>query len=350
MYKGVIRPVLFTYDPEKVHHLVVRLLKFAHYVPFLPAIIRKYSFVTDKALKTEVAGLTFQNRVGLAAGFDKNADFFNEFSIFGFSFIEIGTVTPLAQPGNEKPRLFRLPHSQALINRMGFNNKGVSYAASRLQNKRKRTLIGGNIGKNTLTLNENAADDYYKCFMELYDHVDYFTVNVSCPNIKDLHKLQDQESLRGILHKITTARKTKPVYKPVFLKISPDLTFKQLDETISLYFEAGLDGIIATNTTTDRTCLKAPENILNQIGPGGLSGNPLKERALQMVSYICKQSNGRIPVIGVGGIMDENDAVDMIRAGASLLQVYTGFIYNGPFIIRKMNKAISAYLSSMNKV
>lgn len=344
MYKAIIRPVLFLFDPEKVHHLVIFLVKFLHFLPGVPALIRKYSFINDPVLKITVAGIPFENRVGMAAGFDKNASCYNDFSIFGFSFIEIGTVTPVAQPGNPRPRLFRLKHDMALINRMGFNNKGVDNAALNLEGKRRKIVIGGNIGKNTATLNEVAVDDYYRCFMRLYDAVDYFVVNISCPNIKDMDKLQDQASLRKILHKLTEARREKQVYRPIFLKISPDITFKQIDGMLEIYRETGLDGIIATNTTTDRHCLDDKEGILQRIGPGGLSGKPLKERSIEIVRYICKQSNGNIPVIGVGGIMNESDAVEMIKAGASLVQIYTGFVYNGPFIVRKMNRAIAGYL------
>jgi len=345
MYKGLIRPLLFLFDPEKVHHLVVFLVKILNRIPGIKVLLKKSLFYRDALLKTTVAGMNFENRVGMAAGFDKNADFYNDFAVFGFSFMEVGTVTPVPQPGNPKPRLFRLPKDQALINRMGFNNKGVDYAAKKLENRSKKVIIGGNIGKNTATLNEKAADDYLKCFLRLYEVVDYFAVNISCPNIKDLDKLQDQDSLSGILNRLTGARKERPAYKPIFLKISPDLTFKQLDETLALYFEAGLDGLIATNTTSDRTCLNGREAMINRIGPGGLSGSPLKQRSLEIIRYICKQSEGRIPVIGVGGIITEEDAVDMIRAGASLIQVYTGFIYNGPLIVKRMNRAIARYLS-----
>lgn len=345
MYKGLIRPLLFLFDPEKVHHSVVFMVKFIYRIPGLRSLVQKGFDFRHSSLKIQIAGLTFKNRVGLAAGFDKNADFYNEFTLFGFSFVEIGTVTPFPQPGNPKPRLFRIPKDQALINRMGFNNKGVEYAAEQLSKKGKKTIVGGNIGKNTVTLNEKAADDYYRCFTSLYNLVDYFVVNVSCPNIKDLEKLQDQDSLRGILMKLNDFRKKRPEYKPVFLKISPDITFRQLDETLLLYRETGLDGLIASNTTTDRTCLNGSEKLINQIGSGGLSGLPLKERSLEIVRYICKQSGNTIPVIGVGGIMTPQDAVDMIKAGASLVQVYTGFIYNGPQIVRKMNKAIARYLS-----
>jgi dihydroorotate dehydrogenase len=290
-----------------------------------------------------IAGLHFTNRVGLAAGFDKNAEFFNEFSMFGFSFIEIGTVTPKPQPGNPKPRLFRLKNENALINRMGFNNKGLEHAVSQLKNRNRKVIIGGNIGKNTATANENAAADYAACFDGLYDSVDYFAINVSCPNIAGMEKLQDQDSLREILLSVMKIRAQKPVNKPVFLKISPDLTFSQIDEVISLYNEVGLDGIIATNTTTDRKCLA--ENA-DHYGNGGLSGKPLASRSVEIVSYICKQSDGMIPVIGVGGIMSKDDALSMIRAGARLLQVYTGFIYEGPFLVRDINRALEEYFQA----
>jgi dihydroorotate dehydrogenase len=345
MYKALIRPLFFLMDPEKAHHLVVLLVKIITSVPGVNSLLRKLLTYRHSLLKTTVAGLTFENKIGLAAGFDKNADFYNEFTAFGFSFIEIGTVTPVAQPGNPRPRLFRLPKDRALINRMGFNNKGVAYAANQLKNRKQNVIIGGNIGKNTVTLNQNASEDYLKCFRVLYDCVDYFAVNVSCPNIKDLDKLQDTDSLRDILNILVRERSKRSIFRPLFLKISPDLTFKQLDETIALVLEVGLDGIIATNTTTDRTCLTSDIHT----GPGGLSGLPLKQRSLEMVRYICKQVDGRIPVIGVGGIITPQDAVDMIAAGASLVQVYTGFIYDGPMIVRKSNRAIAKYLEAVTE-
>lgn len=344
MYKAIIRPFFFLLDPERAHHLVVFLVKWLAFVPGVKPLLRKSLSYSTPLLKTEVAGLLFDNKVGMAAGFDKNAEFYRDFSMFGFSFFEIGTVTPVAQPGNPKPRLFRLIPDIALINRMGFNNKGVVYAANRLKNRDHSLIIGGNIGKNTLTPNEKASEDYRYCFNILYDHVDYLVVNVSCPNIAGLEKLQDQDSLREILDTIMEERNKKPTRKPVFLKISPDLSFQQIDETLTLYREAGLDGIIATNTTTRRTDLLTGRDQVTKIGSGGLSGTPLKKRALEVVSYICKQSQNSIPVIGVGGIMTPEDAVDMIRAGASLVQVYTGFIYEGPFLVRRMNKAIQQYL------
>ncbi|HLO57566.1 MAG TPA: quinone-dependent dihydroorotate dehydrogenase [Bacteroidales bacterium] len=346
MYKGFIRPLLFLIDPEKVHHLVVFFVRLLSGVPGLNNLIKKALFIKHKSLKTTVAGLHFNNKVGLAAGFDKNAEFFDEFAAFGFSFIEIGTVTPLPQPGNPKPRLFRLPEDKALINRMGFNNKGADYAAAKLRKRRTNIIIGGNIGKNTATPNEKAPQDYLTVFKTLYDQVDYFTVNVSCPNIKDLDKLQDSDSLADILGPLVKFRSEQAIRRPVFLKISPDISFRQLDETLEVYSRMGLDGIIATNTTTDRKCLSYDADFIVKTGAGGLSGLPLKQRALDIVRYICKQSEGRIPVIGVGGIMTAEDAVDMIKAGAVLVQVYTGFIYEGPLIVKRCNQAIAEYLSS----
>jgi dihydroorotate dehydrogenase len=345
MYKAIFRPVLFLIDPEKIHHLVVFGVRFLTSIPGVKRIIQNFLTYNHPLLKTEIAGLQFTNKVGMAAGFDKNADFYNEFSVFGFSFIEIGTVTPLPQLGNPKPRLFRLLKDRALINRMGFNNKGAKHAADQLKNRDRSLIIGGNIGKNSLTSNENAADDYEKCFGLLYNEVDYLVVNVSCPNIQGLEMLQDRKALKEILERVMRVRAEKPVFKPVFLKISPDLSFEQLDDILALYHLVGLDGIIATNTTKSREDLKTSKSVVTKIGSGGLSGQPLKNRSLEIIRYICKQSENSIPVIGVGGILTAHDAVDMIKAGASLVQVYTGFIYDGPFIVRRINKALKDYLS-----
>jgi dihydroorotate dehydrogenase len=344
MYKSVLRPILFLIDPERVHHLVVGTVRFLDKIPGVRNAMIRITNKPDPSGGVTIAGLHFPNRVGLAAGFDKNAEFFNEFSMFGFSFIEIGTVTPKPQPGNKKPRLFRLKSENALINRMGFNNKGLENAVNQLRKRNSNIIIGGNIGKNTATLNENAAEDYAACFDGLYDSVDYFAINVSCPNIAGMEKLQDHDSLRDILLSVMKIRAQKPLRKPVFLKISPDLTFRQIDEVIDLYTETGLDGIIATNTTTDRNCLA--ENA-DHYGPGGLSGKPLAARSAEIVSYICKHSDGAIPVIGVGGIMNRDDALSMIRAGAQLLQVYTGFIYEGPFLVRHINIALKEYFQAV---
>jgi dihydroorotate dehydrogenase len=340
MYKTVLRPILFRIDPERVHHMVVLAVKFLDKIPGIRRAMIGFTNKPDPSGGITIAGLHFPNRVGLAAGFDKNAEFFNEFSMFGFSFIEIGTITPQPQPGNTKPRLFRLKNDNALINRMGFNNKGLAHAVRQLGKRNSHLIIGGNIGKNTATKNENAAADYAACFEGLYDSVDYFAINVSCPNIAGMEKLQDQDSLRDILTAVMKIRAQKAISKPVFLKISPDLTYKQVDEVLELYAEVGLDGIIATNTTTDRKCLSEKAD---NYGPGGLSGKPLATRSVEIVSYICKQSGGVIPVIGVGGIMSKDDAIAMIRAGAKLLQVYTGFIYEGPFLVRDINIALKEY-------
>ncbi len=343
MYKSLIRPLLFLLKPETVHHLVAFLIKCLVFIPGMKKLSAAWFSYKGNKLGIEVAGLHFSNRVGMAAGFDKNADFYDDFSIFGFSFIEIGTVTPLAQPGNSKPRLFRLPVDKALVNRMGFNNKGVQYAAKKLGNRDKSIIIGGNIGKNTATPNENAPADYLTCFNALYDFVDYLVVNVSCPNVAGLEKLQDQDSLREILDILVKERKTRPLRKPVFLKISPDLSFRHIDEIIALCHETGIDGIIATNTTTRREGLFTSGERIRDIGPGGLSGAPLKKRATEVISYICKQSGNTLPVIGTGGILTPEDALDMIKAGASLVQVYTGFIYEGPLVVKRINQAFEKY-------
>lgn len=349
MYKTLLRPLLFLIDPEKIHHFIVFAVKLANRIPGMGILLKKCFTYRHPVLSTRVAGLEFPGKVGMAAGFDKNADFYNDFSVFGFSFIEIGTVTPLPQPGNQKPRLFRLPADRALVNRMGFNNKGLDHAVRQLRSPDRKVLIGGNIGKNTATSNTHAAADYLKCFEGLYDVVDYFVVNVSCPNIKDLDKLQDTESLGEILRAIMTARAQKEQKKPVFLKISPDLSRKHIDETLELYRRTGLDGIVATNTTTSRAGLHTSNDKISEIGSGGLSGNPLKERSLEIVRYICKQSVNSIPVIASGGILTPEDAIDMINAGASLVQVYTGFVYEGPFIVRRIDKAIAKTLSALRK-
>jgi dihydroorotate dehydrogenase len=279
--------------------------------------------------------------VGLAAGFDKNASVYREFYAFGFSFIEVGTVTPLGQQGNEKPRSFRIKKDRGLINRMGFNNHGAAAAAARLARKRPKGLIlGGNIGKNTQTPNERAVDDYEAVFSAIYEGVDYFVVNVSCPNISDLRKLQDQDSLEQILGRIMELRELREEKKPVLLKISPDLNEKQLDETLEIVDRLKLDGIVATNTTVSREGLLSPAEKIQAIGKGGMSGAPITARSLEVVRYIHQKSKGKLPIIAVGGIMSVKDALNMLDAGASLIQIYTGFIYQGPGLARKINRAI----------
>ncbi len=342
MYKGIIRPLLFLLKPEAVHGLVVRGLKILFAIPFVkPLVKRKFGYNQSSKLKRNLFGLEFDNPIGLAAGFDKNADLYSHFDAFGFSFIEVGTVTPRAQPGNPKPRSFRLKKDKALINRMGFNNKGLENAVKNLKRRKKSgIIIGGNIGKNTLTPNDKAHEDYFCCFKELYDHVDYFVVNVSCPNIKDLKQLQDTENLKGILSKVTLYRSSQKQYKPILLKVSPDLTVEQLDSNIETAQQFGLDGFVATNTTISRENLSTNKHIVDSIGNGGLSGEPLKNRATEVIRYIHIKTKGSMPIIGIGGISSVEDALEKLDAGASLIQLYTGFIYEGPGIVKRICKAI----------
>lgn len=341
MYKSVLRPILFKLYPETVHHLVVKLVKTSFKIPGIPGIVGSIYTYKNPVLETKFLGLLFPNKVGLAAGFDKDATFYNEFSRFGFGHIEIGTVTPKPQPGNDKPRLFRLPKDKALINRMGFNNLGVDEAVERLKRRKTNIVIGGNIGKNTATPNEKAVDDYVYCFEKLYDYVDYFVVNVSCPNITDLHELQDKDNLKIILKALIDKRSTKNTKKPVLLKISPDLNFNQVDDTLDIATSIGIDGLVVTNTTITRDNLTTDKQLVDNIGRGGMSGKPIKERSTRMIQYISDKTNKKMPIIGVGGIMSAEDALDKIKAGASLVQVYTGFIYEGPIIAKKINKALA---------
>ncbi len=341
MYKALIRPLLFKLDPEFVHSLVVKLIKFVHYLPFGGLLLKKIFTFNNPSLKRNFLGLKFENPVGLAAGFDKNAQYYKEFANLGFSFIEIGTVTPKGQSGNPKKRSFRLPADKALINRMGFNNKGVDEV---VENLKKRTdfsvIIGGNIGKNTLTPNEEAVNDYITCFNKLYDYVDYFVVNVSCPNISNLHKLQDKDSLMEILKAISNHRINKKIRKPVLLKISPDLNFEQIDDVLDIVNENQIDGIVATNTSISREGLITSKDVITNIGKGGLSGAPLKDRATEIIRYISLKTNNQLPIIAVGGIFTKDDAIEKIEAGATLVQLYTGFIYEGPFLIKRICKSL----------
>jgi len=341
MYRYLIRPLLFLLPPETIHHLLVSFLRIVFKIPGVLPLVKTCYHVRHKALETEFLGLQFSNPVGLAAGFDKNASVYREFHAFGFSFVEVGTVTPLGQPGNEKPRSFRIKKDRGLINRMGFNNHGAEAAAAKLARKRPKGLVlGGNIGKNTQTPNERAVDDYEAVFHAIYDGVDYFVVNVSCPNISDLRKLQDQDSLEQILGRIMELRKKRETQKPVLLKISPDLNEQQLDETLEIVKRLKLDGIVATNTTVSRENLKTPADQIQAIGNGGMSGAPITSRSLEIVRYIHQKSEGKLPIIAVGGIMSVEDALNMLDAGASLIQLYTGFIYEGPGLARRINRAI----------
>ena len=340
MYKSIIRPILFLLSPERVHHLVVFAVKFGFKIPGVAKLIALAYRVNSPSLVTKVAGLTFQNPVGLAAGFDKDATFYNEFSAFGFGFIEIGTVTPKAQPGNPKPRSFRLPKDGALINRMGFNNLGVDNAVKNLAKaRRKGMVIGGNIGKNTQTPNEQAVSDYEYAFRILYPHVDYLVINISCPNVANLRNLQDKDSLGNILDALSEIRRKQTVYKPIFLKVSPDLTNEHLDETLETASKYGVDGFIATNTTISRENLNSPNALVTTIGNGGLSGKPIAQRSTEVIRYI-REKQPTTPIIGVGGIFTPEDALEKIEAGANLVQIYTGFIYSGPSLVKKINKKL----------
>lgn len=342
MYKTIIRPLLFYFDPEKIHHVVVGGLKLAFRIPGIGKIVNRLYAVNDPLLEREVFGLRFSNPVGIAAGFDKNAAVFNELAAFGFGHIEIGTVTPKPQTGNPKPRLFRLPADKGLINRMGFNNMGALMAQSKLKQKTTKAIIGGNLGKNTLTPNSKAIADYVFNFETLFDVVDYFVVNVSCPNISDLHELQDQDALLGILGAIQQINKSKVKPKPVLLKVSPDLNNKQLDEVIDIVKRTGIDGIVATNTTITRHTIMLEKQKAEQAGKGGLSGLPIRDRSTDVIRYLSEKSGRAFPIIGVGGIFTAEDALEKLDAGADLVQVYTGFIYEGPGIARKINKALLA--------
>lgn len=335
MYKQIIRPILFKFDPEAVHHFTFSAVKLANKIPGFSAICKSIYEVNDPRLEREVFGLKFKNPVGLAAGFDKDAKLYQELSNFGFGFIEIGTLTPKAQDGNPKKRLFRLKEDSAIINRMGFNNGGVQQAVERLK-RNKGVLIGGNIGKNKVTPNEDAVSDYEICFDALYDYVDYFVVNVSSPNTPNLRALQDKEPLTQLLQTLQNKNLTKPKQKPILLKIAPDLTDEQLFDIIDIVKDTKIAGVIANNTTISREGLQSE----NKVETGGLSGKPLTKRSTEVIRFLSENSNKAFPIIGVGGIHSAEDALEKLEAGASLVQLYTGFIYEGPALIKEINNAI----------
>lgn len=335
MYKLLIRPILFCFDPEKVHYFTFSLIRRLAKIPGFSLLFRALYEVKDSRLETEVFGLKFKNPVGLAAGFDKNAVLYKELSDFGFGFIEIGTITPKAQDGNPKKRLFRLKEDSAIINRMGFNNGGVDEAVLRLK-QNNGVLIGGNIGKNKVTPNEEATSDYEICFEALFDYVDYFVVNVSSPNTPNLRALQDKEPLTDLLQTLQNKNLAKPKQKPILLKIAPDLTDEQLLDIIDIINETKIAGVIATNTTLSREGLASE----NKIETGGLSGKPLAKRSTEVIRFLSEKSNKSFPIIGVGGIHTAEDAIEKLEAGASLVQLYTGFIYEGPALVKAINKAI----------
>jgi dihydroorotate dehydrogenase len=335
MYKLLIRPILFCFDPEKVHYFTFSLIRIVSKIPGFSGLFLALYEVKDSRLETEVFGLKFKNPVGLAAGFDKNAVLYKELSNFGFGFIEIGTITPKAQNGNPKKRLFRLKEDSAIINRMGFNNGGVDEAVLRLK-QNNGVLIGGNIGKNKVTPNQEATSDYEICFEALFDYVDYFVVNVSSPNTPNLRALQDKEPLTELLQTLQNKNLAKPKQKPILLKIAPDLTDEQLLDIIDIINETKIAGVIATNTTLSRDGLSSE----NKIEMGGLSGKPLTKRSTEVIRFLSEKSNKSFPIIGVGGIHTAEDAIEKLEAGASLVQLYTGFIYEGPALVKAINKAI----------
>lgn len=341
MYKAIIRPILFLFDPEKVHYFSFSLIKILSKIG-LSGLFRSLFVVDDSRLEKELFGLTFKNPVGLAAGFDKNALLYNELSDFGFGFVEIGTLTPKPQSGNPKPRLFRLEEDKAIVNRMGFNNLGVFDAVEQLK-KNHRILIGGNIGKNKGTPNDEAVKDYLICFDALFDHVDYFVVNVSSPNTPGLRELQDKEPLTALLDELQRendkySRKKNVKRKPILLKIAPDLTDSQLLDIIEIVGSTKIDGIIAANTTIERKNLKSHAILLEEAG--GLSGMPLKNRSTEVIRFLSEKSNKSFPIIGVGGIHSAEDALEKLDAGADLIQLWTGFVYEGPGLVKKINKAL----------
>tara|TARA_B100000959_G_scaffold40564_1_gene40213 strand:+ start:1576 stop:2604 length:1029 start_codon:yes stop_codon:yes gene_type:complete len=339
MYK-IVRSFLFLFNPEFIHNLSFKLIKFGAIIPGKMWGWRLLFKVNDTRLEREVFGLRFDNPIGLAAGFDKDAKLFEELASFGFGFIEIGTVTPLPQDGNPKPRLFRLKEDNAIINRMGFNNEGIEAIVARLRRKKSNIIIGGNIGKNKVTPNERAVNDYEICFEKLFPYVDYFTVNVSSPNTPGLRELQGKGPLTVVLKRLQELNSQKENRKPILLKIAPDLSNKQLDDIILIVSDTNIDGVVATNTTIDRSSLKTDKNKIKEIGNGGLSGKPVKERSTEVIKYLSEKSNKAFPIIGVGGIHSAKDAIEKLEAGATLLQVYTGFIYEGPTLVKRINKTL----------
>jgi dihydroorotate dehydrogenase len=340
VYKLLIRPILFLFDPEKVHYFTFSLIRILCKIPYVASVFRSLYQVKNKKLERKLFGLTFINPVGLAAGFDKNAVLYNELANFGFGFIEIGTVTPKGQLGNPKKRLFRLKEDQGIINRMGFNNDGVEEAIKNLKKNKHKVIIGGNIGKNTETKLEDYTQDYLEVFKELHPFVDYFVLNVSCPNVGSHAKLNDKDYLFELITECQSQNNLFKIKKPILLKIAPDLNNSQLDEIIELVAETNIDGVIASNTSTTRDNLNASKERLQEIGNGGVSGQPIKDQSTQVIKYLADTSNKSFPIIGVGGIHSAEDALEKLNAGADLVQVYTGFIYEGPGLIKKINKAL----------
>ena len=340
MYK-LLKSLIFRFSPEQAHELTMKLLSVACAIPGMAAAMKAHYAVRHPSLEVNVAGLRFPNPVGLAAGFDKDAKWLKELRTLGFGFVEIGTVTPRAQSGNPKPRLFRLPKDQGIINRMGFNNGGVEAAVERLKRRPKGLIVGGNIGKNKVTPNDEADEDYMACFQALHPHVDYFVVNVSSPNTPGLRDLQAKEPLAKLLRSLMSENRLQEQERPIFLKIAPDLTDEQLDDIVELVSETGIAGVIATNTTISRAGLKTNANDVEAMGAGGLSGAPVRDRSTEVIRYLHTKSGGSFPIIGVGGIASGADAQEKLEAGASLVQVYSGLVYEGPGLVKRINRHLS---------
>jgi len=345
-YQKIVRPILFLFPAEQAHQLTFKALKWLLKPDWLKNILKRTYHVQNESLKRKVFGISFPNPIGLAAGFDKDGKLFRELACFGFGFIEVGTVTPKAQPGNPKPRLFRLTKDSGLINRMGFNNQGVKSLVQQLKKRNQDLIIGGNIGKNKDTPNRLAVDDYLICFEHLHPWVDYFAINVSSPNTPNLRDLQEKEPLKKLLNEIQLVNSKKAKSKPILLKIAPDLSIQQLDDVIELIDVCKIDGVIATNTTTGRKGLNTDPKIIESIGAGGLSGKPLKTKSTEVIRYLKENAIKPFPVIAVGGIVTAEDAIEKLNAGADLVQVYTGFIYEGPGMVKKINHEIIRYNES----
>ncbi len=340
MYKNLVKPLLFKLNTENAHHFSMAMLTFAIHIPGVAWFLKQCFKSDDSCKRVTICGIEFPNVVGLAAGFDKDARWLRELDVLGFGHVEIGTVTPLAQPGNPLPRLFRLPQDSALLNRMGFNNGGVQSTISRLKNRPVNLIVGGNIGRNKITSNELAASDYIKCFDALYPYVDYFTVNVSSPNTPGLRELQDREPLAALLREVVQCNLSKAFPRPIFLKIAPDLTDGQLDDVVSIISEEGVDGLIATNTTVSRKNLSAHSDDVEALGSGGISGAPVRSRSTEVIQYIYAKSGGSFPIIGVGGIDSVASAQEKLDAGASLVQIYSGMIYEGPSLVKRIANGV----------
>lgn len=344
MYKHFLKPILFRFNPETAHNLLFSTLALLRHVPFAKSIIRSIYKKDYPSLEKEVFGIKFPNPVGLAGGLDKNGEFYNDMADFGFGFVEIGSLTPQPQDGNPKPRCFRVPQDKAIINRFGINNKGVKNAVEHLKKVRPEVIVAANISKNTTSINEDAAKDYESAFALLYDFVDMFVVNVSCPNVVGLTSLQDISFLSEIIDKLLNLRMYYDEYRPILLKVSPDLARQQLDDIIDYSLRSGIDGLVAGNTTRSRDGLTISQEQIEKIGNGGMSGAPVHKKNLELVRYIHEKTGGKLPIIGVGGIMSGQDAKAMLDAGASLVEIYSGFIYEGPALIKNINK----YLESQN--